>query len=101
MRTMLKLALPTMLLMLAGQGALAQSACLGNEQIRDAITAGKAVPASVASRAARGAVPGDVVRVRLCQEDEALSYLVTLLRPDGRVTHVTIEGTSGKVARVK
>jgi uncharacterized membrane protein YkoI len=79
----------------------AQPACLSGEQMREAVVAGHAVPASAATRAARDASTGEIVRVRLCHEQERLVYRVTLLQRDGRVGHVTIDGSSGRVADVR
>ncbi len=81
--------------------AQAAGACLSSEQMREAIFAGHAVPATAATRAARDASAGDVVRVRLCRENDSLIYRVTMLQRDGRVGHVTIDGSSGKVADVR
>ena len=83
------------------QAPALQTACLTSEQMRDAIGAGHAVSASVATRAAMGASPGDLVRIRLCPYNERLVYRVTTLQRDGRVGHVTIDGSSGKVAEVR
>jgi uncharacterized membrane protein YkoI len=88
--------------LLFGAPAAAQAAeCLSHEQMREAIAHGHAVDPTVATRAARGASAGDVLRVRLCRHDSALSYHITTLRRDGRVSHVTIEGVSGKVSAVR
>ncbi len=86
---------------LAATQAFAAPACLSGEQMRDAVFAGHAVPAAAATRTARDASAGDVVRVRLCREDDRLIYRVTLLQRDGRVGHVTIDGSSGRVAEVR
>jgi hypothetical protein len=91
---------------LLASGALAQNACLTSEQMRDAVGAGHAVTAAIATRAARGASEGEVVRVRLCREaqgkdDQKLVYRITMLHRDGRVGHVTVDGTSGKIADVR
>ena len=96
------LALP---IVLASQ-AQAQNACLTGEQMREAVGAGRAVPAALATRAARGASEGEVVRVRLCREaqgkdDQKLVYRITMLHSDGRVGHVTVDGTSGKIFDVR
>jgi uncharacterized membrane protein YkoI len=82
-------------------GAHAQAACLSGEQMREAVGAGHAVSGVVASRAARDAVAGEIVRVRLCRQNDHLVYRVTMLHRDGRVGHVTIDGSSGKVAEVR
>ena len=81
--------------------AQTQGACLSSEQMREAIFAGHAVAATAATRAARDASAGDVVRVRLCRENDNLIYRITMLQRDGRVGHVTIDGSSGKVSDVR
>ncbi len=81
--------------------AQVQGACLSSEQMREAIFAGHAVPATAATRAARDASAGDVVRVRLCRDNDSLIYRITMLQRDGRVGHVTIDGSSGKVSDVR
>ncbi len=96
------LALP---IVLASQ-AQAQNACLTGEQMREAVGAGHAVPAALATRPPRGASEGEVVRVRLCREtqgkdDQKLVYRITMLHRDGRVGHVTVDGTSGKIDDVR
>jgi uncharacterized membrane protein YkoI len=85
----------------AGSPAGAQQLCMTTEEMREAVEAGRAVPAIAASRAARGAAPGEVVRIRLCVEEQKYVYRVTTLRRDGRVAHVTIDGASGNVAAVR
>ena len=93
-----QLAAPKVLAQASGP---AQGVCLSSEQMREAIFAGHAVPATAATRAARDASAGDVVRVRLCRENDNLIYRVTMLQRDGRVGHVTIDGSSGKVSDVR
>lgn len=90
-----------MLLSLGSAPAQAQSGCLSSEQMREAVFAGHAISAAAATRAAREASAGEIVRVRLCHHDERLVYRVTMLQRDGRVGHVTIDGSSGKVAEVR
>jgi hypothetical protein len=89
------------LIVLCSAPAGAQSGCLSSEQMREAVITGLAIPANSATRAARDASAGDVVRVRLCHHEERLVYRITMLQRDGRVGHVTIDGSSGKVAEVR
>ena len=74
---------------------------MSGEQMREAVGAGHAVPANAATRAARDASAGDVLRVRLCHHHDRLVYRITMLQRDGRVGHVTVDGSSGKVAEVR
>jgi uncharacterized membrane protein YkoI len=51
---------------------------------------------------ARQQVPNaDVVRASLCRNDNALIYVIVALRRDGRIVHVMIDGSSGRVASVQ
>ena len=76
-------------------------ACLNKAEQRAAISQGQAVTLATAIRSARGSVRGhgarEVVRARLCREERGLVYLLTLLSRDGKVTHTTVDATSGKV----
>jgi uncharacterized membrane protein YkoI len=88
-----------------GQGlansAQAQTVCLSGPDMRKAISAEHAVQPDIALRNARAAAPGDVVRMRLCRDDQTLVYLVTTVMKDGRVHRVTVEAKSGKVTVVR
>ena len=80
-------------------------ACLNKVEQRAAISHGQAVTLATAIRSARGSVLGrgarEVVRARLCREDKGLVYLLTLLSRDGKVTHATVDATSGKVVEAR
>lgn len=75
--------------------------CLSPTEMREAISANHAVQPVVAMKNARSAAPGDVVRMRLCRDDQELVYLVTTVKRDGRVQRVTVEAVSGKVTVVR
>jgi uncharacterized membrane protein YkoI len=87
---------------LAAPAAAADRHCLNRAEQRAAISNGQAVTLATAIRSARGSVRGrgarEVVRARLCRnEGEGLVYVLTLLARDGKVTHATVDATSGKV----
>jgi uncharacterized membrane protein YkoI len=89
---------------LAGPAPAAEAehrSCLGKAEQTAAISHGQAVTLAAAIRSARGSVRGhgarEVVRARLCREEKGLVYLLTLLSRDGKVTHATVDATSGKV----
>lgn len=84
---------------LAAAGA--ETSCLSAEEMRLAVRDGQVIPAVKATRVARDAAQGEVLRVRLCRDEARLVYHVTTLAHDGRVAHVTIEGSSGKVSHVR
>ena len=79
----------------------ADRVCLSKAEQRTAISNGHTVTLAVAIRSARGSVRGrgarEVVNARLCREEKGLVYLLTLLTRDGKVTHTTVDATSGKV----
>ena len=75
--------------------------CLSKTEQRAAISSGQAVTLAQAIRSARGSVRGhgarEVVNAKLCREEKGLVYLLTVLARDGKVTHMTVDATSGKV----
>jgi uncharacterized membrane protein YkoI len=78
-----------------------QHACLSKAEQRAAIANGQAVTLADAIRSARGSVGGrgarEVVKARLCREPNGLVYVLTVLARNGKVTHTTVDATSGKV----
>jgi uncharacterized membrane protein YkoI len=76
-------------------------ACLSKAEQRAALLSGQAVTLATAIRSARGSVRGrgsqEVVKARLCREQNGLVYRLTLLTRDGKVTHTAVDATSGKV----
>ncbi len=77
--------------------APAAPACLSAQEIREAVQERRVVPQVVALRAARTAVAGDALRARLCQRDGGLVYAITVLKKDGQVSRVYVDGPTGKV----
>lgn len=75
--------------------------CLSADETREAVAEGRVIQPAEASRHARHAAPGEVVRISLCRQGEAFVYVVTTLKRDGRVARVTLEGQSGKVATIR
>jgi uncharacterized membrane protein YkoI len=77
-----------------------QHACLSKAEQRAAIANGQAVTLAAAIHSARGSVRGgarEVVKARLCREPNGLVYVLTVLARNGKVTHTTVDATSGKV----
>ena len=52
-------------------------------------------------KSVRGRGTREVVRARLCRQEGKLVYLLTLLARDGKVTHMAVDATSGKVVEVR
>jgi uncharacterized membrane protein YkoI len=102
------LATATVLMVLAAPAQAASAehrTCLSRVEQRAALSKGQAVTLEAAIRSARASVHGrgtrEVVRARLCREDQGLVYLLTLLTRDGKVTHTAVDATSGKVVDVR
>jgi uncharacterized membrane protein YkoI len=78
-----------------------EQGCLTKDEQRAAITNGQAVTLATAIRAARVSVRGrtgkEVVKARLCREEGALRYVLTVLAKDGKVTRTSVDASSGKV----
>nr|PZN38292.1 MAG: hypothetical protein DIU59_15155 [Pseudomonadota bacterium] len=78
--------------------AAAQGACLSPEETRVAVAQGGVVAPSRAVSAARDAASGgEVVRAELCRQGGGYVYRISVLRRDGRVMRVVVDGGSGKV----
>ena len=79
--------------------------CLSEAQQKAAISQGQAVTLATAIRSVRGSVrergSREIVRARLCREQDRLVYLLTVLARDGKVTHTAVDATSGKVVDVR
>ncbi len=80
------------------EAAAGPEICLSPGEIQEAIAQGQVIEPRAALLVARRLVPGaDVMRGRLCREDNALIYQVLVLRKDGRLVHVTIDAPSGRI----
>ncbi|MCC6887247.1 MAG: hypothetical protein IT536_01710 [Hyphomicrobiales bacterium] len=75
--------------------------CLTRDQQRVAIAERRAVPLAAVQKAVRSRVPGELVRARLCQEQERLIYLLTVLPRDGKVRRVVVDAKNGTVVSVR
>ncbi|WID96033.1 hypothetical protein QO058_25375 [Bosea vestrisii] len=75
--------------------------CLSAQETREAVSDGKVMQPVTASRHAREAAPGEVLRIRLCRQGDEFVYVVTTMKRDGRVARVTLDGASGKVADIR
>jgi uncharacterized membrane protein YkoI len=82
-----------------------ERSCLTKAEQRAAISNGQAVTLATAIRSIRGSVRGrgarEVVRARLCREADGLVYVLTVLSRDGKVTHMNVDATSGKVVEAR
>jgi uncharacterized membrane protein YkoI len=75
--------------------------CQSAQETREAVSDGKVMQPAAASKHAREAAPGEVLRIRLCRQGDEFVYVVTTMKRDGRVARVTLDGASGKVADIR
>ena len=85
-----------------------QLACLSKSDQRTAISNGQAVPLAVAMHSVRSVRTAkrsrgsrEVIKARLCREAMGLVYVLTVLSGDGKVTHTSVDATSGKVVDIR
>ena len=84
------------------EGPIVAQPCLSAREMRDMAGTDRVVPPALAIAAARRVVPGaDILRAAVCRDRDIFIYLIAVLRKDGRVVHVIIDGPTGKVAAVQ
>jgi hypothetical protein len=72
-----------------------QGRCLSESQQRDEVRARNVVrPGRLGRR-----LDGEVLDIRLCRSGGGLVWRATVLRPDGRVVHRTLDARTGRVIR--
>jgi uncharacterized membrane protein YkoI len=69
--------------------------CLDQKQRRAASESGGLIRLSAAMRAAKAQMPGTVVRARLCQGQDGLVYVLTVLARDGKVARIAVDAVKG------
>ena len=83
--------------LLSSASAEEQRRCLSKEEQRSAIAERRAVPLAAAVRSLGRRVPGEVIRARLCQDQDRLIYLLTVLSRDGKVRRATVDAANGTI----
>jgi uncharacterized membrane protein YkoI len=84
------------------EGSIVAQPCLSPRDMRDVVSTNRVVGPALAIGAARRAVPGaDMLRATLCRDGEVFVYVISVLRKDGRVVHVVVDGPTGKVASMQ
>ena len=84
------------------EGPIVARPCLSAREMRDVVATDRVVAPAVAIGAARRAVPGaDMLRATLCRDGDIFIYVISVLRKDGRVVHVVVDGPTGKVAMMQ
>jgi uncharacterized membrane protein YkoI len=71
--------------------------CLSRNEQRAAIADGRAVPLATALRSLGNRARGELVRARLCQDDDRLVYQLMVLPRDGKLRRATVDASNGTV----
>jgi uncharacterized membrane protein YkoI len=90
-------AVAALVALLSSASAEEQRRCLNKEEQRSAIAERRAVPLAAALRTLRRRVPGEVIRARLCHDQDRLIYLLTVLSRDGKVKRASVDAANGTV----
>ena len=75
--------------------AAVSHACLDQKERKAVEESGKVIHLAVAVRAARKRAPGTLVQARLCNGNDGLVYVLTLLARDGKVSRLTVDAVKG------
>ena len=75
--------------------AAERNGCLTPDERRAVIAARKAVPLARAMHEVKARVAGEVVKARLCRQDKALVYVLTVLARSGKVVQARVDATDG------
>lgn len=73
----------------------AENVCLNQKERRAETEFGRLIRLATAIHAAKGRMPGTVVRARLCQGQDGLVYVLTVLAHDGKVARITVDAVKG------
>ena len=73
-----------------------RKSCLSPEERRAMIGTHKAIPLARAMHVVKTKVRGDVVKARLCRQEQGLVYVLTVLARDGKVTQAPVDAADGQ-----
>ena len=73
----------------------AKSACLNAHDVRHLVERGEVIPVHKAMGLVRNRLGGEVVKVRLCPEQEQLIYYLTLLDKNSQISVVAMDARTG------
>ena len=73
-----------------------RKACLSQDERRAVIGSHKAVPLGRAISVVKAKIGGDVVKARLCRQEQKLVYLLTVLEQSGKVIQARVDAADGQ-----
>lgn len=88
-------------LCLAAAPALAAGGCLSQREAIAAVQSGRAVPLAKIRDDAQDAAGGEMIDADLCPRDGRLAYVITVLKPEGKVVTAVVDASSGRLINVK
>lgn len=88
-------------LSLAAAPAFAAGGCLSQRDAIAAVQSGKAVPLAKIRDDAQDAAGGEMIDADLCPRDGRLAYVITVLKPEGKVVTAVVDAASGRLINVK
>ena len=77
-------------------GAAERKSCLSPDERRAVIAAHKAIPLVQAMHVVKAKLRGEVVKARLCRQEQRLVYVLTVLARDGKVTQARVDAADGQ-----
>ena len=75
----------------------AKAVCLSSFEVRGLVERGEVIPVHKAMQIARGHFGGEIVKARLCPEQDRLIYLLTLLDKNSQIRLVTMDARNGQL----
>ena len=81
----------------AGTPSPKKSLCLASHDVRALVERGEVLPIHKAMQIARHHFSGEIVKARLCPEQDRLIYLLTLLDKTGQIRLVAMDARDGQM----
>jgi hypothetical protein len=81
----------------AGTPSPKKSLCLASHDVRALVERGEVLPVHKAMQIARHQFSGEIVKARLCPEQDRLIYLLTLLDKTGQIRLVAMDARNGQM----
>ena len=74
-----------------------KTACLSSHEVRALVERGEVIPVHRAMQMTRSHFGGEIVKARLCLEQDRLIYLLTLLDKNSQISLVAMDARNGQL----
>ena len=74
-----------------------KAACLSSHEVRALVERGEVIPVHRAMQMTRSHFGGEIVKARLCPEQDRLIYLLTLLDKNSQISLVAMDARNGQL----